>query len=363
MRRLALIASLILFVGLNAMFAQTTTITGNVTDSESGDPMPGVSVVVRGTTIGTVTNVDGNYSLSVPDDATNLLFSFVGMKTQDVLIEGRTTINVVLESEAIGVDEVVVTALGISREKKSLGYASQGVSNEEIMAANDVNPMSSLSGKVAGLQIAGQNFAGSQNILIRGASSFSQNNQPLFVVDGVPISNEGFNDYNTQIGGGGYDYGSMTNDLNSYDIADIEVLKGSAASALYGSRGQNGVIMITTKAGKAGKKSFSVEVNSGVTFEQVSILPNQQNKYGGGYGDFETEVINGKEYQVVFYGMDESWGPRYEGQDVLHWWGLTDWEQGLTPEPVTAPWVAPKNDVEDFYETGVAYQNSFNVVS
>jgi len=264
MRRLALIMSLLLFAGLNAMFAQTTTITGTVTDSESGEPIHGVSVVVRGTTIGSITRVDGTYSLSVPEDATNLLYSFVGMTTQDVLIEGRTTINIVMVSEAIGVDEVVVTALGISREKKSLRYASQGVSSDEIMAATDVNPISSLSGKVAGLSVSGQNFAGSQNILIRGVSSFSQNNQPLFVVDGVPLSNEGFNDTYTQTGG--YDYGSMISDLNSYDIENIDVLKGSEASALYGSRGQNGVIMITTKAGKAGKKSFSVEVNSGITF-------------------------------------------------------------------------------------------------
>ncbi len=364
MRRLALVLSLIVLVGMNALLAQTKTITGTVVGSEDGDPIPGISVVVKGTTIGTITRVDGTYSLSVPEDATNLLFSFVGMTTQDVVIDGRSVIDISMVSEAIGVDEVVVTALGISREKKSLGYASQGVSKDALMKGNNANPMEALSGKVAGLSISGENFSGSQNILIRGASSFSGNNQPLFIVDGVPISNEGFNDTNTQIGGGGYDYGTGISDLNSNDIESIDVLKGSAASALYGSRGQNGVIMITTKKGKAGKSSFSVEVNSGVTFQNVSIIPNMQSLYGGG-GDteFETKVIDGKEYKLVNYGIDESWGPRHEGQDVLHWWGVYDYEQGLTSSPVTAPWTAAANDVDSFYETGVAYQNSVNIVT
>ncbi|WP_430815042.1 SusC/RagA family TonB-linked outer membrane protein [Carboxylicivirga sp. RSCT41] len=364
MRRLALIASLILFVGLNAMFAQTTTITGLVTDSESGDPMPGVSVVVRGTTIGTVTNVDGNYSLSVPDDATNLLFSFVGMKTQDVLIEGRTTINVVLESEAIGVDEVVVTALGVSREKKSLGYSSQSVNAEELNSANNSNAVSALAGKVAGVQISGSNFAGSQNVLIRGASSLTGNNQPLYVVDGVPLDASNYNSTSTQNGSGGIDYGSMSNDLNPADIESINILKGSAATAQYGSRGQNGVIMITTKSGKAGKKSFAVDVNSGISWESAYIFPKQQKAYGGGLGDFKTEEIGGTDYEVVRYGMDESWGPKYDpNRQVLHWWGAADYEQGLTSTPETAPWVYPEENFEKFYETGVAYTNSVSVRS
>lgn len=361
MKKIALLLA-IFAIGLQSVFAQTKEITGTVTSAEDGLSIPGVSVSVKGTTLGTITDLDGQYTLKVPQDAETLVFSFVGMQTQEVTIEG-TTVNVVMESDVVGINEVVVTALGTSRAKKSLGYASQGVSSEEITATNSISPISSLSGKVAGLQISGQNFSGSQNILIRGASSFSQNNQPLFVVDGVPISNENFNTTEAQRGGGGYDYGSMTNDLNSHDVESIEVLKGSAASALYGSRGQNGVIMITTKSGKAGKKSFAVEVNSGINFEQVSILPKQQKSYGGGYGDFFTTTIDGVEYTTPDFGMDESWGPKYEGQDVLHWWGLFDYEQGITSTPVTAPWVAPKNDVESFYETGVAYQNSLNVVT
>ena len=362
MRRLALIMSLLLFAGLNAMFAQTTTITGTVTDSQSGEPIPGVSVVVRGTTIGTITRVDGTYTLSVPEDATNLLYSFVGMTTQDILIDGRSTISVVMESEAIGVDEVVVTALGVSREKKSLGYASQSVDADALTAANNTNAVSALSGKVAGVQISGSNFAGSQNVLIRGASSLTGNNQPLYVVDGVPLDNSNYNSTSTQTGGGGIDYGNMSNDLNPSDIATINVLKGSAATALYGSRGQNGVIMITTKSGKAGKKSFSVEVNSGVSFEQVNILPKQQKLYGG---SLTTETAaNGVEYETVVYGLDESWGPRYDAnRQVVHWWGAADYEQGLTTAPETAPWVYPENNYETFFETGVTYTNSVSMIA
>ncbi|MFB6318544.1 SusC/RagA family TonB-linked outer membrane protein [Saccharicrinis sp. FJH54] len=352
-----------LFCVVALVSAQTKQITGTVYSSEDGGTLPGVTIQVKGTTLGTISDADGKYSIQVPDDATTLTFSFVGMETQDVEIAGQTTINVTMQPGSLSIDELVVTALGTSRSKKSLGYAAQGVDSEEIAAANPVNPITALSGKVAGLQISGQNFSGSQNILIRGASSFSQNNQPLFVVDGVPVSNENFNTTDTQTGGGGYDYGSMINDLNSYDIASIDVLKGSAASALYGSRGQNGVIMITTKSGKAGKKSFSIEVNTGVNFENVSILPLQQNMYGGGYGDFETATIAGQEYLIPAFAVDESWGPKYEGQQVLQWWGVSDYEQGITSTPQTGPWQAPKNGVKSFYETGVSYQNSINVIS
>ncbi|WP_068473903.1 SusC/RagA family TonB-linked outer membrane protein [Saccharicrinis aurantiacus] len=360
MRKLALFLFLTLFVGLQTITAQTKAISGKVVD-DLGEALPGVAVVIKGTTNGTTTRFDGTYTLQVPNNTT-LVFTYIGMAEQEVVVGDQTTINVTLASDSEDIDEVVVTALGISREKKSLGYASQGVKEEDLMAANDANAIASLSGKVAGLSVSGQNFSGSQNILIRGASSFSQNNQPLFVVDGIPLSNEGFNDTNTQQGGGGYDYGSMISDLNSYDIANVEVLKGSAASALYGSRGQNGVIMITTKSGKKGKKSFSVDINSGVTFERVNVMPKLQNSYGGGHG-FDQVTLDGKEYTAVQYKVDESWGPKYEGQDVLHWWGVYDWEQGLTDTPQTGKWEAPKNDVKDFYETGISYQNSINVVS
>jgi TonB-dependent SusC/RagA subfamily outer membrane receptor len=308
MKKVLLALSFLMVFGLGSLLAQAQTISGTVTGSETEEPVPGVSVFVKGTTIGTVTNVDGAYSLNVPDGSETLVFSFIGMQTQEITIAGQTTIDVSMVDEAIAMDEVVVTALGISREKKSLGYASQDVDAEELTAANNASPISALAGKVAGVQISGSNFAGSQNVLIRGASSLTGNNQPLYVVDGVPLDNQNFNSTETQDGGGGVDFGSMVNDLNSYDVASVNVLKGSAASALYGSRGQNGVMMITTKSGAKGKKDFSVEVNSGVTFEEVSMLPNLQRQYGGGYGSFETANYAGNEYQIAYYGMDESWG-------------------------------------------------------
>jgi TonB-linked SusC/RagA family outer membrane protein len=362
MRKFTLFLALIFFIGMQVVHAQTSTVTGTVTNAEDGSTIPGVSVVVKGTTFGTTTDLQGKYTLNVPPDAQSLIFSFVGMRTTERAIAGQSVINVAMEPEITAIEGVVVTALGITREKKSLGYSSQGVSSEDVLKANNPNPISSLQGKVSGLSISGANFSGSQNILIRGASSFSQNNQPLFVVDGVPLSNENFNDVNTQIGGGGYDYGSMISDLNSYDIKDVEVLKGSAASALYGSRGQNGVIMITTKSGQAGKKTFSVELNSGMTFSQVSVFPELQDEYGGGYG-FDKITIGGIEYDAVQYAVDESWGPRFEGQDVLHWWGIADYEQGITDVPVTGKWQASPNDVRDFYRTGIALQNSVNVLT
>jgi TonB-linked SusC/RagA family outer membrane protein len=364
MKKFTMLFVCLAMLSVQVVNAQQRTITGKVTSAEDGMSLPGVSVSVKGTTTGTITNADGAYTLGVAADAQALVFSFVGMSTKEVVLGSTNIVDVVLDPEVIGVDEVVVTALGISREKKSLGYASQGVDGDELMTANDINPISSLSGKVAGLTVSGQNFGGSKNVLIRGASSFTEDNQPLFVVDGVPISNENFNDETTQIGGGGYDYGSMTNDLNSYDIESIEVLKGSAASALYGSRGQNGVIMITTKTGKSGKKSFSVDINSGVTFDRVSILPDMQTSYGGGYGDtFDTQIIDGVEYLIPAYDIDESWGPKYDNQQVLHWWGAEDYQQGITATPVTGEWKTPDNDVDSFYETGVSYQNSVNVVA
>ncbi|MGQ1891910.1 SusC/RagA family TonB-linked outer membrane protein [Thermophagus sp. OGC60D27] len=365
---------LMVFGGWVAM-AQTQTIRGTVTDSETGDPVPGVSVFVKGTTLGTVTLGDGSYMLNVPNDAETMVFSFIGMKTQEIAIAGQATIDVVMEPEFIAMDEVVVTALGISRSKKSLGYAAQKVDAEELTAANNSSPISALAGKVAGVQISGSNFAGSQNVLIRGASSLTGNNQPLYVIDGVPLDNQNFNTTDTQDGGGGIDYGSMANDLNSYDIESVNILKGSAASALYGSRGQNGVIMITTKSGKKGKKDFRIEVNTGVTFEEVSVLPKLQDKYGGGSvydsdtdvydnDSFGTVTIDGTTYDVVDYSTDESWGPRFDSnRQVLHWWGLYDYEQGITSKPQTGPWAASAHDVEDFFETGVAYQNSVSVIT
>lgn len=347
------------------LHAQTKSVSGIVTDAESRAAIAYATVAIQGRDGGVVTGLDGRYVISTDGDDPVLVVSYIGMETMLVPVGDRSVVDVALLPTYTAIDELIVTALGISRDKKSLGYSSQKLSSDEVSNANPTNTMSALSGRVAGLQVQGQNFAGSQNILIRGGSSFSGNNQPLFIVDGIPISNDGFNTTEAQSGSGGYDYGSTLSDLNPNDIASIDVLKGSAASALYGARGQNGVVMISTKTGKVGKKSFSIDVNSGVTFETVSTLPVLQNSYGGGYSDvFETVDINGISYEVVAYNADESWGPKFDASKTpIHWWGMSDYEQGITAAPVTAPWVASANDVESFYQTGVSYQNSINVTS
>ncbi len=354
MRRLALIVSLMLFVGLNAMFAQTTTITGNITDSETGDPMPGVSVVVRGTTIGTVTNVDGNYSLSVPDDATNLLYSFVGMKTQDVVIGGRTVINVVLESEAIGVDEVIVTAIGIKRDTKALGYGVESVNSEEITRVSNHDVVNALAGKTAGVQISssGGTAGASSYVTIRGASSLLGNNQPLFVVDGLPILSGG--------GGGNVDgvaTSGRTAELNPDEIESMTILKGGAATALYGLQAANGAIVITTKKGSKSKR-VEVNISSSVTLENVSQLPSMQKIYGQGN--------NGKWSS----GFSQSWGPKlsesmYTKDPAV--WTKPGYDVYGAIVPKTSDYESAGNvipfDQYDIFQTGVTTNNNISLSS
>ena len=341
-------------------FAQTKTVTGTVTDG-SGVPLPGVNIVVENSTTGTQTDFDGNYSIDVETGET-LVFSYVGFQEEKRVIGASNTINISLQAgEAL--DEVVVTALGISREKKSLGYSTQEVSGDDLTETRNSNALNSLSGKVAGVQISNAtgNLGGSSRILIRGASSLTQENRPLIVVDGIPLDNSNYNSTTTQQGGGGIDFGDAGFDINPDDIASMNVLKGGAAAALYGSRASNGVIVITTKSGKKGKAEITV--NSGITFESVNVLPKVQKLYGGGAGDattigqtgFGQATINGTTYDVVDYATDESWGPKYEGQPVLHWDAFDPEfaDDYLNPRP----WLYPKNDRNDFFNTGVSINN------
>ncbi len=371
MKRLAMFLAFFVLVGLHLTMAQTVQIKGLVTSSEDGQPLPGASITVKGTTIGSVTDFQGKYTLSVPSTAQLLVFSFVGMKTQEVAISGRTIIDAIIEPSVVGLEEVVVTALGITREKKSLGYTVQDVKSEELNQTRTGNVVTSLSGKVAGVSItsATGNMGGSTRITIRGVRSISGNNEPLFVVDGVPLDNSSFNTLDTQRGAGGYDYGSTSGDINPDDVESVSVLKGPSAASLYGSRAANGVILITTKKGKVGKEKIGVEVNSSVAFEQVALLPKYQNLYGGGSIQSDTPegfgiaTINGTDFLIPDYATDESFGPKYNSNfQVLQSHNLFDWEangkQGL---PSTSPWVAPAHDVKDFFETGVAYTNNVAV--
>lgn len=364
MKKIALLLAVFL-IGLQVLVAQTKEITGNVTSATDGGAIPGVSVSVKGTTLGTITDMDGNFRLKVPQNAQSLLFSFVGMTTQEVAVGNQTIFNVKLEEETIGVNEVVVTALGISREKKALGYSVSEVKGDDIGKARGgvANPINALAGKVAGLQITGAsgNMGGSSKVVLRGVKSLSGSNQPLFVIDGVPIEGSDFNTSDAARGAGGFDYGNLIQDINPDDVESISVLKGPNASALYGSRASNGVVMITTKKGTKGT-GLGVSFNSSLGFEQVNKLPKMQNEYGGGY-ELTPTVINGKTYNVPDYGIDETWGPKYDPSvQHLSWYDLAKWENGgKVGDPTTSPWIAPKNDIDKFFELGHSFTNNISV--
>jgi len=353
---------LCLVLGIGLATAQTREITGSVISAEDDQPVIGASVIVKGTTTGTVTDYDGKFSLSVPSAAKTLVISYIGMAAQEVAI--APNVRVLLKADTQNLDEVVVTALGISREKKALGYAVSEVKGDEMLKARGgvSNPINALQGKVAGLQIQGGagSMGGSSKVIIRGVKSISGNNQPLFVIDGVPVEGSDFNSTDAARGAGGYDYGNLIQDLNPDDIENISVLKGPNASALYGSRATNGVVMITTKKGKKGE-GYGVTFNSSLGFEVVNKMPKMQKLYGGGYG-FETVKINGKEYQYPDMATDESWGDKYEGQEILSWYDLAKWEAGgKVGNPTTSKWQTPANDIDSFFETGVVFTNNVSV--
>ncbi|MDU1903530.1 MAG: SusC/RagA family TonB-linked outer membrane protein [Dysgonomonas sp.] len=367
MRKLILFLAC-LFASIGLSLAQTIRVSGTVVD-DTGEGVIGASVVAKGTTTGSITDLDGKFSFNIPSDRKTLVISLIGMRSKEV--PAGTDLRIVLEDDTQLIDEVVVTAMGISKEKKALGYAVADVKGDELIKSRGgvANPINALSGKVAGLQIAGAsgNMGGSAKVILRGVKSLSGNNQPLFVIDGVPIDGRDFNDNSatasgdindTARGAGGYDYGNLIQDLNPDDIADISVLKGPNASALYGSRASNGVIMITTKKGEK-NKGLGISVNSSVGFEVVNKLPKMQKQYGGGFRLTPT-TINGKTYVLPDYDTDESWGPRYDPNvQYLSWYDLAKWEQGgKVGDPTTSPWVAPKHDIDDFFETGYSFTNN-----
>jgi len=263
MRKLLLSALLASPVLMQQAVAQNRNITGRVTDTGTGQGLPGVTVLVKGTSVGASTSADGSYSLSVPADATTLTFSFIGYTSVERPIGTASTIDVGLGTDTKQLSEVVVTALGVERTRNSLPYSATQVEGQSITVARNPNPVNGLSGKVAGVNIRQSNtLGGSTNVTIRGTKSLFGNNQPLYVIDGVPISNNNTNTTTQQTGGGGYDYGNAASDLNPDDIATTTILKGAAATALYGERASNGVILITTKKGR---KGLGVTINAGIT--------------------------------------------------------------------------------------------------
>lgn len=361
---------LLLALMVQVTFAQEAlTVTGTVTD-DNGMPLPGVNVLVKGTDRGTQTDFDGKYSLEVSQGEI-LVFSYLGMATAEYPVSSVTTIDVVMKPDAAQLEEVVVTALGISREKRSLGYATEEVSGAEVNTAKEGNFINSLSGKVSGLDIKkSSTLGGSSNIIIRGYTSLTGNNQPLFVVDGVPISNQNTNTGDQQTGRGGYDYGNAAMDINPDDIASVNVLKGAAASALYGSRAANGVIIITTKTGRK-NEALGVTISSGVTFSNVdlSTFTKYQKEYGAGYGPYWESADgyfnvadvdgDGTDDLVVPFVDDASFGARFDPSLMVFQWDAFYPE---SPNYLQAtPWVAAENGPESIFRTGVSYNHSISL--
>ncbi len=344
MKRLLLLIFLCVFGGTTVLLAQTRVITGTVTSTIEGEGgIPGVTIQVKGTTVGAITDASGKYSLNVPADATTLIFSYIGMKKQEVEIAGRSVINAVMESDLLGLDEVIVTALGISREKKALGYSVQDVSGDEIAKAKETNIINSLQGRVSGAQITATSGAvgASSRIVIRGVSSLSGNNQPLFVVDGIPIDNSNFGNTGTD----GTNRGNGAADINPDDIETLTVLKGANASALYGSRASAGVIVVTTKRGRKGEK-LSVDISNTTTFETPLRLPDFQDKYGQGNGG-AFSYVDGKGGGIND-GVDESWGPQLDIGLMIPQFSSVDANGVAQP----APWISHPNNVNDLFDLG-----------
>ncbi|AWA28714.1 SusC/RagA family TonB-linked outer membrane protein [Flavobacterium magnum] len=323
-------------------FAQERTVSGTVSDN-SGLPLPGVSIVVKGTQTGTQTDFDGKFSIQATP-TTVLVFSFIGMKTQEVTASS-TNLNVKMAEDAVELEGVVVTAFGIKRNPKDLGYSVSSVKAEDLTGNSEPDLIRSLNGKVAGVNVnVSTGVAGAANqITIRGINSFNGDTQPLIIVDGVAYDNTEITTSSQVTGGGGYQNGLSSLDPN--DIATFNVLKSAAASALYGSRARNGVIVITTKSGSGGKKDskLSVNVGTGTYFETIANLPDYQNKYGAG--------ANGN-----YSNSNGSWGPSFESLTTIPTWGpLLDAFPELGP---TQPYVAHPNNVKDLFQTGTVIDNT-----
>lgn len=335
-------------LSLNTAMAQNLTITGTVTSSDDGQPLAGVTVLQKGTTNGVATDMRGKYSISVPANAT-LVFSFLGMQPQEFSVTGQQVIDVVMDPLTTMMDEVVVTALGISREKKSLGYAVTEVSGQDVARVRDLNVVNTLSGRVSGVVVTQGTFGpgSSSRVIIRGNNSLTGNNQPLYVVDGIPIDNTGYGSASSANAGeySKYDYGSGISDLNPEDIESISILKGPNAAALYGSRAANGVILVTTKKGTM-NKGLGVTYSGNFTFESPLLLPNFQDEYGQGTGGNVPALLDDlRDYSG-------SWGARMDGSSRIYGTGLNGETRPYSPQP---------DNVKNFFQVGSTMNNSISL--
>ena len=340
--------TLLLAFVVQLTFAQEKTISGTVSDN-SGLPLPGTTVLVKGTTSGASTDFDGNYSIKASEGAT-LVFSFVGYSSQEIAVGTSSTINVTMQEDAEALEEVVVTAFGKAKQKRSLGYSATSVDSEELTEVTTINPLESLSGKIAGVDITAPNQPGaSTKVILRGYTSLSGNG-PLYVIDGTPISS-GSNSTSGTTFTRSFDGGTNINDLDPNSIDNINVLKGGPATALYGSRAANGAIIITTKKGRAGQK-LTVDVKSSIDFLEVSRVPHLQYDFGQGW--------DGKGYSFTPAGVlgasneNGSWGPRFNGDTRV-------WGNVVNNAQLIKPYVPLENNIKDFYDIGNTFSNSLRL--
>ncbi|MBX2840519.1 MAG: SusC/RagA family TonB-linked outer membrane protein [Flammeovirgaceae bacterium] len=348
-------------------FAQDKEITGKIISNEDSGPLPGVSVILKGTSIGTITDIDGNYRLNVPNNSNLLIFSYVGFETQEVQIGAQSNIDITLVLDTRLLSEVVVTAIGLEANKQDLGYSIQQVEGDEITKSRETNMIAGLSGKVAGVQVtsSGGVPGSAAQIRIRGNKSIQGSNSPLFVVDGVPIDNSSFNsadspeDAVSDRSSGGAQGSNRAIDINPNDIASMTVLKGPAATALYGIRASNGAIIITTKKGKKGKPRVSF--NSYFTVDQVNKLPELQTTFGQGAISGGVPIYRGPETT-----NSTSWGPaisdlrysnsqssRYNtnGRAIVH----------MSDPTASGDLVPAFNNADNFFQSGYSFDNSLSV--
>ncbi|NTW23055.1 MAG: SusC/RagA family TonB-linked outer membrane protein [Lentimicrobium sp.] len=360
MRKFAITLALLIFAGVQVVLAQTT-VTGTVTSSEDSKGIPGATVLVKGTTVGLTTDMNGKYAIKVPSNGKVLQFSFVGMKTREVTIGSQTTIDVVLDPDVMDIEGVVVTAIGISRETKALGYAVESVTGDELTRSGETNVVQGLASKAAGVQVIGSGGTpgASSKILIRGNSTFTSNNQPLIVVDGVPIDNStnatnaGDNPFN--IGLEGVNNSNRALDINPDDIESVTILKGPAAAALYGVRAGNGAIIYTTKRGKA-SQGIRVTYGFNMDFSSISKLPEQQSIYaqgnGGGAVDAEGNPVPEGTFATADPGPDFVWNNDDDiSGGTANSWGPTIASLGLTPV----------NNAENFFQNATTLTHNLQI--
>ena len=342
---------LALAIGVIQGAAQVTTVRGIVTTEEDGEPVIGASVIVKGTALGTVTDVNGRFELSgLSPSATRLLISYISLMAKEVAIAPQ--VSVTLKSDTHLLDEVVVTALGISREKKALGYTAQEVKQDALVQGKDNNLLNSLSGKIAGVRITNtQGDVGSSRIVIRGETSIAGENQPLFIVDGIPVDNSQLNARSS-----GRDFKNAIADLNPEDIKTLTVLKGPNAAALYGARAAHGAIVITTKGGDKRQKGIGITLHSSTQVSFVATLPEFQNLFGQGAGG-RFSYVDGRGAGVND-GVDESWGPRLDIGLLIPQF---DSPLDADGNRVATPWVSHPNNVRDYFRMGISTNNGISI--